>query len=296
MIFLALGTALCTGLAAIIISEVAGRAGGPMVISRWRSLTGAVALAGFAGATGHWNKVQLHHLPMIIGSSLSAAVLGEFFLNKAYQQLGARRAGLLFATAAPFSVVIGGIFLREIPTSGALLGIVLVIAGLMLAIWFTPLHESRTQRHAETATSMWAIVSGLCAGLAQAVGNAMARAALTDGADPIAVMMLRAIVAAGTFWFLWLVLRGSGKPQIFAPARRVLGALVLGALISFALGNTLLMIALGTGQTGLVTTLAATTPVMLLPLMWWRSGRCPNIRAWFGALLAVAGIACIALL
>jgi len=295
MMFLALGTALCTGLAAIIVAEVAARAGGPLVISRWRSLAGALALVVFAWFAGRWNALQMRHLPMVVGSSLSAAVLGEFFLNKAYRELGARRAGLLFASAAPFSVVIAWVFLNETPSPRNLLGIALVVSGLMLAIWFTPLHTGRNARHMEITASALAIAGGLLSGLVQAMGNAMARTALADGADPVAVMMLRAVVATTVFWSLWLAMRTAGKPQIFAPPRRVLAVLVLGAFISLALGNTLLMVALGSGPTGLVTTLAATTPVMLLPLTWWRSGRCPNVRAWCGAALTVAGIACIAL-
>lgn len=295
MIFLALGTAFCTGLAAIIISEVAVWAGGALTISCWRTLTAALALTGFAAISGHLDGLGLQHMPLVVGSSLAAAVMGEFCLNYAYRDLGARRAALLFATAAPFSVVIGWLFLGEIPPSGAALGIMLVVAGLSLAIWFTPLHESRSDRHKERAASLLAIGVGLAAGLGQALGNGMARSALTQGADPISVMLVRAIVATIAFWSMWMVVGAVGRQQVFAPPPNVLAMIVLGAFVSFALGNTLLMIALRSGETGIVTTFAATTPVMLLPMTWWRSSRCPSARAWLGAALTVAGIACIAL-
>jgi len=171
-----------------------------------------------------------------------------------------------------------------------------VVAGLVLAIWFSPLHQGHGKRHNETVASVVAVIGGLCAGLAQALGNALARSALIDGADPVAVMTFRAIVAALAFWSISMMLRAAGRPERLTLPARVLAAVILSGCLSFALGNTLLMMALRSGETGIVTTFAATTPVMLLPVMWWRSGRCPNPRAWTGAALTVAGIACIALL
>ena len=275
-------------------AEVAAHAGGALTISRWRTLTATMVLLALAWITSHWD-VFLRHMPLIVGSSLTAAVLGEFCLNKAFRELGARRTALLFATAAPFSVIVGWLFLAEVPSTGHLLGITQIVVGLVLAIWFAPLHESRGGRHAELSASILAILVGLTAGLGQALGNVMSHAVLTDGGDPVAVMALRAVVATTAFWSIWLVLRAAGKPQVFAPKPRVLAVLIAGACVSFALGNILLMIALRAGNTGVVTTFAATTPVVLLPLTWWRSGRCPSMLAWLGAALTVAGIACIAL-
>jgi len=295
MVFLALCAALCTGLAAIITAEVADRAGGPLAISRWRSLTAACVLAGAATLVGHAIGLGHRYMPAVAGSSLAAAVVGEFCLNKAYRDLGARRAALLFAGAAPFSVLVGWLFLGEAPSLAQLGGIALVVAGLVLAIWFSPLHRGQGARHNESVASIVAIIGGLCAGLAQALGNVMARSALRDGADPVAVMTFRAIVAAFAFWGISMMLRAAGRQERLTPPRSVLAAVILSACLSFALGNTLLMVALKSGQTAIVTTFAATTPVMLLPLMWWRSGRCPSPLAWAGAALTVAGIACIAM-
>jgi uncharacterized membrane protein len=139
--FFAIGTALCTGLAAVLTAEIASRVSGALIISCWRALTAAILLILFAWWGTHWPGMETRHLPAVIGSSLSAAVLGEFCLNKAYRELGARRAALMFATAAPFSVLVGWLFLGESPTLFSLLGISLVVVGLALAIWFTPLHE-----------------------------------------------------------------------------------------------------------------------------------------------------------
>jgi len=38
-------------------------------------------------------------------------------------------------------------------------------------------------------------------------------------------------------------------------------------------------------------TVAATTPVVMLPMMWWRTGEMPALGAWAGAGLVVIGSA-----
>jgi uncharacterized membrane protein len=43
----------------------------------------------------------------------------------------------------------------------------------------------------------------------------------------------------------------------------------------------------------LVATLSATSPVIILPLLWLRTGQRPRALAWAGAATAVAGLALI---
>ena len=52
---------------------------------------------------------------------------------------------------------------------------------------------------------------------------------------------------------------------------------------------SLLLFALSGGEVGIVTTLSATTPALLLPLIWIRTGERPAIAAWIGAALVIAG-------
>ena len=60
-----------------------------------------------------------------------------------------------------------------------------------------------------------------------------------------------------------------------------------------ALGVTLLLFALSGGKVGIVSILSATTPALLLPLLWIRTGERPAAGAWIGAALVVIGSALI---
>ena len=85
----------------------------------------------------------------------------------------------------------------------------------------------------------------------------------------------------------------------FAPPRpravsgRVLVLTCLTALIGLLLGMTLFLFALQGSKTGIIATLSATSPVIILPLLWLRTGQRPSAKSWAGAGLAVAGLALI---
>jgi drug/metabolite transporter (DMT)-like permease len=85
----------------------------------------------------------------------------------------------------------------------------------------------------------------------------------------------------------------------FAPPRpqnvsgRVLVLTGLTAVIGLLLGMTLFLYALQGSQTGIIATLSATSPVIILPLLWLRTGQRPSAMSWAGGMLAVIGLALI---
>ncbi|MDC9719992.1 MAG: EamA family transporter, partial [Gammaproteobacteria bacterium] len=46
-------------------------------------------------------------------------------------------------------------------------------------------------------------------------------------------------------------------------------------------------------EVGIVMTLSAITPVLILPVIWFITGQKPSRGAWFGAILVVLGSAVI---
>jgi drug/metabolite transporter (DMT)-like permease len=65
----------------------------------------------------------------------------------------------------------------------------------------------------------------------------------------------------------------------------------LTGFIALAIGMTLLLYALSGGKVGIVSTLSATSPVIILPMLWLRTGERPAAGAWTGAALVIAGMA-----
>jgi uncharacterized membrane protein len=60
-----------------------------------------------------------------------------------------------------------------------------------------------------------------------------------------------------------------------------------------ALGMTFVLFALSGGKVGIVATLSATTPALMLPFLWLRTREVPALGAWIGASLVITGSALI---
>ena len=71
------------------------------------------------------------------------------------------------------------------------------------------------------------------------------------------------------------------------PTGRVLALTGLNGLFGLGIGAAMLMAALENGNVATVTILSSTTPVMILPFIWARTGRIPAPAAWLGASLVV---------
>jgi drug/metabolite transporter (DMT)-like permease len=82
-------------------------------------------------------------------------------------------------------------------------------------------------------------------------------------------------------------------PRPRAVSRLVVALTAATALIGLLLGMTLFLFALQGSETGIIATLSATSPVIILPLLWLRTGQRPTLTSWTGAALAVVGLALI---
>lgn len=117
---------------------------------------------------------------------------------------------------------------------------------------------------------------------------------MAAGVEPFTAMAIRSGLAAVFFLFLHLLpIPALQQPQRFA--WRYVGISLGAAFFGTGLGMSLLMAALAHGNVGIVSTLSSMTPIVILPMLWLRTGVAPPPLAWAGALLAVAGTALISL-
>ena len=171
----------------------------------------------------------------------------------------------------------------------AIFGISLTVAGVLLAILFG---KRRDQLHAWEAVKgpLWiGIALGLGAATGQAVGSIIARPVMASGVDPFLASMVRVAVAGVCLSVLIALPIPSVKPN--GPLTlRVFVLTALTGILALAIGMTLLLFALSGGNVGIVSTLSATSPVMILPMLWLKTGERPAGGAWAGAALVVIGM------
>ena len=287
----ALSAAGCWALASLVAHGPARELGG-FSFNRVRSVIVTLMLAGLSLATGSWTDLTRDHLWALVLSGFIGMFVGDTALFAGLRRIGPRRMGVLFATSAPMTAVLGYVFLDEILSWNDLLGCALVIIGVLLAVLFGSAGQVDSRFEATDGSLMTGILIALLAALCQALGIIVAKPAMESGIDPVAAATLRVGTAA------MCLLIGAQLPIArFKPLSPVRGDHVLRITISgflgMALGMTLLLYALEAGDAAVVVTLSSTAPVVILPLLWIRTGERPAAIAWLGAALVVAGTAIV---
>lgn len=280
---LAIGAALCIALSGMLIGELTGKVD-VMRLARWQ-LTAAFVMTALASvATGGWRTLDQSVFVYLALSSLFGIMIASTTYVATIYTVGPRNTALLFSLTSPFALVLGYILLGETIALQQGLGIALVIAGIVLAIG---LPGGSTD--APAGKLVWSgVVLGIVTALGQALGSLFARPAMAAGVEPFTAMAVRSGLAALFFAALAILplpaWRGSYR---FTP--RLLIIAVVAAFFGTGLGMSLLMAALASGKVGIVSTLSSMTPVVILPMVWLRTGKAPPALAWIGAALAVTG-------
>lgn len=224
-------------------------------------------------------------LPIVL-SAVTGVVLGDFFLFVTMRRLGPRRTNVLFATNAVFAAIIGWVILGEVVSARTAMAVLLGFGGVVLAVVFGK-RRDLLHKWESVMPPLWiGVVAGLLAAICQAFGVVFARPVMAAGVDPVAVTLARAVVGAAVFWATLPFDRSRvGMPLL--PRGKLLALTGLNGLFGLGVGAAMLMAALETGNVATVTILSSTTPVMILPFIWARTGRMPAPAAWLGAILVV---------
>jgi drug/metabolite transporter (DMT)-like permease len=283
----ALGAAFAWAISAIISANPSA-ALGALGFVRIRMTMVFFMLAAVLLVTGGWRTVQVAHVTPAIISGLVGILAGDAALFAAMNRVGPRRAGILFASNAVFSVILGWLFLHEKLDVLTLCGIAMALTGVALAILFG---KRRVDSHAwETVKGpLWiGIAIGLFAGICQAIGSIIARPVMATGVDPVAIAAIRVGIAAlGLTLAMLAGVKSACAKTALTP--KLIGQIALSGFAAMGVGMTLLLFALRGGDVGIVATLSATSPALVLPLLWWKTGDMPPLLAWLGAALVVAG-------
>lgn len=285
----ALGTATCWATTGLIAAD-AVRVLGPFWFNLIRQGFVTVLLAVILTGTGGWHGLDGASVLVLAASGIIGILLGDTFNFAAVGRLGPRRAGAIFALNAPMAAILGWALLGETLPAQAAFGIAVTVAGVAVAILGRPRSGAHRLELMQGGFAL-GVAFGLLAALGQAAGSLMARPLMTAGLDPYLASLFR-VGASG------LAMGVIATLPMAPPLRRPVPRLTLGltaatAVIGLMIGMTLFLYALQGSQTGIIATLSATSPVIILPLLWLRTGQRPSAMSFAGALMAVIGLALI---
>ncbi len=287
-ILASLGAAICWSCSSLF-SVYPSNYLGAICYNRYRSIIVSIILAMVVTSLGGWATIQGGDMMLLLlAGGLVGVFLGDTMLFITLRRMGPRRTAILFAMNAPIVTLLGFLFLDEKLSINIAFGCAIVLIGVILAIIYGK-RKSQFHHWEEIKGKIWVgIAFGILTALAQAVGIIITKPVLDAGADPIAVSSIRVGIAAIALIFVATIPNPKLKP-INPLNKKSLLFVTISGMLGMGIGMTLLLYALANGDAGIVATLAATSPVMMLPLLWIKTKERPAFGAWVGAALVVIG-------
>ena len=247
--------------------------------------------------------------PVFLLSGMVGIGVGDGALFQALPRLGSRLSMLLIqCLTAPLGAVIEWCWLGTRLKSGQIVCGLTILAGVGLALLPTE-HLKRNPRQWAVGT-LWGIVSAL-AGAAGAVLSRKAYMIAEACAQPIDAgsAAFQRVVGGLLLGGLTLLLVRGHRFQFETRApggfqleiarkkwRELWPWVLVNSLAGQTLGVSFMQWALRTTPTGIVLAIIAITPVVVIPFALLVEGECPTTRSVLGGLVAVAGVAALALI
>lgn len=231
-------------------------------------------------------------------SALGGMVLGDAFFYEALVLLGPRRAVKINTLAPVVALTLGWIFLNEKLTGYALIGAAIVIAAVMYATFANSTEDDSQNKEPGAVTPFGlfcGFTSAVCVALGTVLGRQAYKVAATQPLDGLVATTIRVGSATVVLW-LFAIVRGQSR-SVLAHLKdaQVRSRLIPGAAMGAFAGMTCYITALKFAPAGLVSTLVATSPLVIVPLVAIRYKTRLRLDIVVAAAAAVVGVALISL-
>ena len=226
-------------------------------------------------------------------SGIIGFFIGDIFLFKALVEIGPRMSMLIFSLAAPVTALIGWTFLNETYAIHQWVGMLITLSGVGLVILEKQPSGPPGTLLRQRAVTFKGVMFGIGGMLGQACGYVMSKTGMqtdTGFLDAFAATQIRAIAAFACFIVFFTLRREWGRVLVAVKDVRALVFTATGALIGPFLGVSLSLMTLHYLPTGVASTFLSMTPVCIIPFSIYIHKERVSLRAFFGALVAVAGI------
>lgn len=283
-----------------------GRRIGPTLVNGLRLYVAIVLLTGMVWiTTGEpWPVLTDRQFLLLAASSVVGIVIGDQALFTAFVDIGPRLSLLLMSTAPIWAALLGWIVLGESLAWPALVGIAVTIGGVAWVIMERTSVKADERAHPHRVRG---IVLALIGSMCQGGGLLISKAGMGHGwlpedehLGPLAATQVRIAVAIVCMTPVLLVRwRIQSQRRAMPIPRRTLkiglAFTALGAFVGPFLGMWMSLVTADLTPVAVAQTLCSLAPVMILPMAAWH-GDAVTRRAVFGACVAVAGVALLALL
>jgi drug/metabolite transporter (DMT)-like permease len=285
----ALLTSVFFSITAVIFTQ-ASRQVGPTITNRVRLVIALIylmiinlVLSGqplpIGASSEHWIWLGI--------SGVIGLALGDMFLFRAYEHMGARMGMLMMSLAPVIGALTAWVVFGETLRLGQIAGMGLTLGGIAWVVANRPADDSN-----RSGTSGRGILFGLLAATGQAVGLVLSKQGMADGFSPFAGNAIRMLAATAIFWLVTLAQRQGGVTiRAVRTHPSALRTLALGALVGPVLGVSASLLAVQHAEVGVASTLMALPPVFLLPIGYFFFKERVGWQTVVGTCVAIAGVA-----
>lgn len=224
----------------------------------------------------------------LILSGIIGLVIGDTFLFKAFQNIGARLSMLIMASVPGISAILAFIFLSEKISFIGIIGMIITISGISLVVL-----NRQEKPSSNYKIDYIGIFYAFMGAVGQAVGLIFAKNAFNESDINGFVAAFIRISSSVIFMYpLFVFITKIKNPfSIFRNNKTALTYTLIGSIIGPFFGITFSLISVAHTKVGIASTLMSTVPIIMLPLVKFYYKERLTWIAITGAFLAVAGVA-----
>jgi drug/metabolite transporter (DMT)-like permease len=234
------------------------------------------------GLEFHLSRAQVLNLAV---SGIIGLALGDSFLFKAYQHIGARMTMVVMSIAPAIAAIGAYLMLGELLSFTGILGILLTLCGIALVI----LEQRDGSRFQFSRVGVFYAFLGA---VGQGVGLIFAKQAFMEGEINGFIAALVRLQSSLLLLLPVLILtrRWENPLGLMDRDRKGTYQMILGSVVGPFLGISFSLLAVKYTSVGVAATLMATVPIMMLPILRFLYKEQLNWRAVSGAVIAVGGV------
>ncbi len=251
-----------------------------------RIILAAVILFFIVALSGIDYTLSTMQVYYLIISGVVGLVIGDSFLFKCYQLIGARLGMVLMSLVPAISTILAWIFLEEYITPLGIIGMIVTISGVVLVV------TEKAEKSLKRSFNKIGILYGFLGAAGQAGGLILAKFAFAEGYVNGFVASFTRLSSAGIIILIGgLLLRRYRNPvSTYRNNIPALKATIAATILAPVLGVTLSLVAIEFTKVGIASTLMALVPIIMLPISKYYYKEKLSARAVTGAFIAVSGV------
>jgi drug/metabolite transporter (DMT)-like permease len=305
--FSAIAAAACWVVTAMVLAAAGRRVGATVVNATRIWLALLILLIVHRLLIGEWWPPLTATSWWCLGASgVIGLTIGDQFLYRALIDAGPRISTLVMTVAPALTALLAWPVLDEPMAWLAIIGMLLTLAGIA---WVVVEREQGTKGRTYPNPAR-GIVFGLLGGVGQAIGLVLAKLGMgeigtEDSVGPWSATLVRMLfggIGATVLFMMFLAGRftdASGAAESESASRlsggRVFICILIGAIFGPVLGVWLGLVSIERIDAGVAATLMSLSPIFILPVARIVEHEHISMRAVFGAVLAVIGVAVLVL-